>query len=315
VRGQKEPLWLGFWHTCLLFIVVACTNAFGFSEIQHQLARIFVGRSFTIRDFYQGDKLSYDSTGTLVGRAKSGYWSRDGMVLISSVYVDSDSELVIRGERQCIEFDPTIGEFSNVRTGDNLEISIHLQPTQLTLESAIAILQRVFITSHEKLIDIAPPYWRDCLTYKVFRPAKNALWECEPEDKTKVPEFAGKDVEWDIPPRDTSLRNGTQTYVLRHRVAYIRESGLFLPRLQIAPDPFLRWEQRRTHLRRPLTCVLSILVGEDGRPSEISVVTPVGMGLDDDAIAAVQEWHFSPAKRDGKPIAVHARVMFLISGL
>jgi TonB family protein len=56
------------------------------------------------------------------------------------------------------------------------------------------------------------------------------------------------------------------------------------------------------------TVVLSIVVDEQGLPRNFKVVKPLGLGLDEKAIEAVQKWRFSPAKKDGKPVAVLATV-------
>ena len=62
-----------------------------------------------------------------------------------------------------------------------------------------------------------------------------------------------------------------------------------------------------------LTLALSAVVGEDGRLSDIAIVTPVGMGLDDDAVQTLKNWRFTPGKKDGKLVPVHARIEFLLS--
>jgi TonB family protein len=82
--------------------------------------------------------------------------------------------------------------------------------------------------------------------------------------------------------------------------------------MQVSPDPTFSWEQRRVRLGQ-LTCILSILIGEDGKAGDISIVTPVGMGLDDEAVRALHDWRFTPANREGKPVSTHARVFFLVS--
>ena len=56
------------------------------------------------------------------------------------------------------------------------------------------------------------------------------------------------------------------------------------------------------------TVVLSIVVDEQGLPRNFKVVKPLGLGLDEKAIEAVQKWRFSPAKMNGKPVAVQATV-------
>jgi TonB family protein len=43
-------------------------------------------------------------------------------------------------------------------------------------------------------------------------------------------------------------------------------------------------------------------VDENGSPSHVSVYRPAGMGLDEKAVEAVQQYRFSPATRDGVPV-------------
>ena len=45
-------------------------------------------------------------------------------------------------------------------------------------------------------------------------------------------------------------------------------------------------------------------VDENGSPSHIRVVRPIGMGLDEKAIEAVRQYKFKPAIKDGKPVKV-----------
>ena len=61
--------------------------------------------------------------------------------------------------------------------------------------------------------------------------------------------------------------------------------------------------------------VLGFTVAEDGKPVNISILSPVGMGLDDDADKALMEWTFSPGRRDCNACPVHARLVFEINAL
>jgi hypothetical protein len=92
------------------------------------------------------------------------------------------------------------------------------------------------------------------------------------------------------------------------RLAYLVEESVTPPLLTTGPDPLLRWEQRRTKLRA-LTLVLSLTIGEDGVPYDIFIVSPVGMGIDDEVADAVAKWQFKPGMRQKQPCSVHARVI------
>src|SRR5688572_25776594 len=56
--------------------------------------------------------------------------------------------------------------------------------------------------------------------------------------------------------------------------------------------------------------VLIVTVDADGRVSHVDVAASAGHDLDDAAIAAVEQWVFEPATRDGKPVAAKIRVPF-----
>jgi protein TonB len=66
-------------------------------------------------------------------------------------------------------------------------------------------------------------------------------------------------------------------------------------------DPIYSDEAREAKYQG--TCVLVLIVGPDGRPRDINVTRTLGKGLDERAIEAVRQWKFSPATKDGKPVA------------
>ena len=78
------------------------------------------------------------------------------------------------------------------------------------------------------------------------------------------------------------------------------------PRLVYSPDPEYSAEARDANYEG--FCVLSVVVGSDGRPHDIKVVQELGHGLDEKAVEAVKEWKFEPAMKDGKPVAVQTYV-------
>jgi TonB family protein len=55
-------------------------------------------------------------------------------------------------------------------------------------------------------------------------------------------------------------------------------------------------------------CTLGLIVGADGKPRNIHVINRIGLGLDEKAIEAVRSWRFSPALKNGQPVAVQIAV-------
>ena len=76
---------------------------------------------------------------------------------------------------------------------------------QLNIEALISLLQKVFLTKKDRLAELVPTYWVDCLSRKVDRRDKHSAWECETSDQQRVPDFEGKKILWDLPLADNSF--------------------------------------------------------------------------------------------------------------
>jgi len=69
--------------------------------------------------------------------------------------------------------------------------------------------------------------------------------------------------------------------------------GVTWPKCAYCPDPQYSDEAREAKLQGAVT--LLVLVGADGRASQIRVVRGIGLGLDDRAVQAIRGWKFVPA--------------------
>lgn len=74
------------------------------------------------------------------------------------------------------------------------------------------------------------------------------------------------------------------------------------------PDPEYSEEARKAKYQGIV--VLWVVVGPEGRilPETVRIVKALGMGLDEQAVRAVQQWRFRPAERFGKSVAVQMQV-------
>lgn len=59
-------------------------------------------------------------------------------------------------------------------------------------------------------------------------------------------------------------------------------------------------------------CVVGMIVDAQGMPQDLWIVKPLGDGLDEQAIAAVSQYRFTPAMEHGQPVAakIHIEVNF-----
>jgi periplasmic protein TonB len=82
--------------------------------------------------------------------------------------------------------------------------------------------------------------------------------------------------------------------------------GISAPQAISTPDPEYTEEARNAKTQG--TCVLWMIVDDQGHPRDIRVVRGLGFGLDARAIEAVKQWRFQPALKDGRPVNVQISV-------
>jgi TonB family protein len=61
------------------------------------------------------------------------------------------------------------------------------------------------------------------------------------------------------------------------------------------------------------TVTIEALIGEDGKIKSTRILKGLGFGLDEAALACVQEWTLSPATRNGLPVSVGAQIDIVFS--
>lgn len=82
---------------------------------------------------------------------------------------------------------------------------------------------------------------------------------------------------------------------------------------QIAPphiikkvEPQYSEAARKSKLQGSIT--LSLVVDATGTPTQIVILRPLGLGLDEKALSAISTWRFRPAMKNGEPVAAFATV-------
>ena len=83
-------------------------------------------------------------------------------------------------------------------------------------------------------------------------------------------------------------------------------NGISPPSISYKVEPRYSDVARQAHLEG--TVLLSIVIDADGNPRDFNVLRGLGLGLDEEAIAAVSKWHFQPGLKSGQPVNVQAQV-------
>jgi TonB family protein len=78
------------------------------------------------------------------------------------------------------------------------------------------------------------------------------------------------------------------------------------PRILSKVEPQYSEEARKNKLQGTIS--MSMVVDATGAPTQIAILYPLGMGLDQEAINAVSQWRFSPGTRNGAPVPVFTQI-------
>jgi TonB family protein len=82
--------------------------------------------------------------------------------------------------------------------------------------------------------------------------------------------------------------------------------GVSAPRLTYKVEPEYSEEARKAKYQG--TVVLQVEVHEDGKAHNIRIVRSLGLGLDEKAVHAVEQWKFVPGRKEGKAVKVAATI-------
>lgn len=72
-------------------------------------------------------------------------------------------------------------------------------------------------------------------------------------------------------------------------------------------DPSYTQEARTAGLQGAVQ--VSFVIGEDGIPQNLRVISPLGLGLDEKAIESVSQWRFQPAILNGQPVRIRTTII------
>lgn len=88
--------------------------------------------------------------------------------------------------------------------------------------------------------------------------------------------------------------------------AYRIGGGVSAPSLVYKVEPEYSEEARKAKFQGSV--LLQVVVDDKGNPRDIRVVRPLGLGLDEKAIEAVQKWRFRPGLLNNKAVPVQAMI-------
>lgn len=250
----------------------------------------YVGKAYIIRHFYQDSKLEYDADGTVTGTPHPGVWTH-ARVLIKKAETTAKG-IRISGRRAGDIFNKQADRL--VTTQLHGDVTIEISLSKVDPETTEAVLHKVFVMSADELIAEVPSYWLPYLDRDTGGTTSTKL-----PDQTGPPEHYGtEEAQTDTTAVPQSTSAGIKNPSLPYRVG----GRVKAPHAESTPDP--RYDPIAKSERYEGTVVLRAVIDEQGRPQDLTIVRPAGLGLDEQAIESVSHWSFKPATRDGQPVKV-----------
>ena len=251
------------------------------------LKQQYEGKILVLRHALQGNSQEYDSDGKIRKGGAEGPWTLYGRIKMDEVVL-SPAAIVLKGHRVDYKYDPAVKQLAPFPNKIKVTVEVSLAQPPKTLDEANEALHRIFAFNKKDVLDSVPELWRSYLNESIPPlPVKEQRASDAPKNQPEEP--------------PQLVQRGDPK--AGHRVPYINPAGgVFPPQPVFTPAPEFPDRASREHFDGIV--VLAAVVNKEGRVENIRLLRPVGMGLEEAAVAVVQTWRFKPTTRDGEPVAV-----------
>jgi len=89
-------------------------------------------------------------------------------------------------------------------------------------------------------------------------------------------------------------------------IYHAKKDDVLPPRATYTPEPEFSEQARRAKFQGVV--ILKIVINKAGNVVRVRLERALGMGLDQNAMEGVERWRFSPATRNGQPVAVQMNI-------
>ena len=229
-----------------------------------------MGKPLQLRGFWMDDQLQFNAGGVPVGKATEGSFTESAFD-VKKISLEGD-HLRIEGQRVGLEFDRdgAVTRIPLFRKG-----VFHKSPETIVIEidglgnpDFSKELDAIFAGSLAELAPSLRPYWQPF--------ARKHFLNIDPPAESLAPGV--KKIGGTVKP----------------------------PKVLHSTDPSFSDSARENKLSGPV--FINLVVNEQGDPEHIVIARPLGLGLDEHAIAAILQYKFLPATRDGVPVKVELTV-------
>jgi TonB family protein len=273
----------------LRFLALLCASsllpALEAQSTESDLKTRLMNKPLCLRGCWRNDTLHFDSVGQLQDKSGVVTFTLSGFEL-KKLYIKPD-KLILEGRRIGLELANNKRKRVPINAGKANEPEddlIHLEIAASPTGDYGAALDAIFLDDLSDFVPSLPSYWRAYGEKNLARVGGSSAAASAP-----------------------SSINSTQQSAIQNDAKLMHVGGAVKPpRLIHSVDPTFNNVARG--LLYSGKVLIQFEVTQDGKVTNMSLVQPLGMGLDESALTAVQQYIFSPATMDGKPVSVEINV-------
>lgn len=264
----------------LVLLLVGTVSAFG-EDLEKALNDKYKDKVLVLRHPFESPSQEFDASGEVKGHKSEGAWTLYGRVLVEKFKI-KDDRLELNGARLAYQFDPTKKQLVPHKSGGKLTVRIQLQKPLSSLEEATDVLAKVFALTPDDVVKSAPEYWQHYLETQLGLAKEKTPGTNPGESSTAI------------------LKKQAES---KGEIVYSVDGNVVTaPKVKYQPEPDFSKEARKNNFQG--TAGLNVVVDRTGAIQQVQIVRPLGMGLDEKAVQGARAWRFSPATKNGQPVAV-----------
>jgi TonB family protein len=269
---------------CLLLILWISAPPGHAQSTEAELKSRLIDKPLYLRGCWRDDKLNFDSVGGLKGSSGPVTFTLSGFDLYTLRL--KRNKLVLEGRRIGLELRDNKQQRVPLKVGkpedpENEQILIEVDASPSGDYGPA--LDTIFANGLEELVPSMPFYWK---SYAV----KNFI----PADQSQAPAAHAAS--------NSGHQETSSSETKPRRIG----GGVTAPKLLASKEP--QFNSSARSLRYSGNVLINLWVQPDGTVSHLSLVRPIGLGLDESALAAVQKYTFSPAMQNDKPVLVELNI-------
>ena len=273
---------------CSVLLVARMAAASG-NSLEDALNHQYKKQTYSLRHPVSSDSQRFDSSGKVLDGAPEGPWTIYGRLNIKKIKL-TPGKLIIEGQRSGYRFDSRERKLASRTLKGSARLEIDLGQPLASADAANALLGSIFAFSKEDFLASVSPVWRSYLESYI---------ETYSDD--------GRNLQFK---KHADQKKGT---AVREQQKGKAESGVYHVGNGVAapvpistPDP--DYSDTARHAKFQATNVFSMVVDVNGRVTNLQILQPAGLGLDENSMQRLKTWTFHPATKDGQPVSVMVSV-------